>query len=428
MSEILRGLTVAGLFLAIFGLAELLKRLLNPPPEFTRKFVHFAGGLVVAAFPWLLTSAWTVLALSLSMGSILWLSRRLGLLSSVHGVERRSEGGLYYPLAVFLLFWLSHDRPVFYLISALALVLSDTLAALVGTVYGRHPYRVEGDTRSLEGSAVFFLATFLGAHVPLLLMTDLDRGLCVLVALQMALLATAFEAISLQGNDNLIVPLASYFFLLKLTDKTPAALGVQIAAFLICLLVCLLLAGRVRLFSLAGAVGASLVLYGAFSLGGPAWALAPSSVLLGYFLLRQWFQASPDEHQVLAVFWVSVVPTLLLLANNWLTTTGTPGDPLFYPFVGTVAAQFAILIDLERRELFLATLVGLLTVVPLSVWLHPASGFAWTALLPAVAGPSLYHLWTVQRGLPEGVAMVRRQALATLGPALLAAVIQTSAL
>lgn len=424
MSEVLRGLMVACLFLAIFGLAELLKRWLNPPAEFTRKFVHFAGGLVVAAFPWLLTSPWTVLALSLSMGALLWASRRLGLLASVHGVKRRSEGGLYYPAAVFLLFWLSHDRPVFYLISALALVLSDTLAALVGTVYGRHSYRVEGDTRSLEGSAVFFLATFLGAHLPLLLMTDLDRGLCVLVALQMALLATAFEAISLQGNDNLIVPLASYFFLVKLTDKTVAALAVQVTAFLVCLAVCLLLAWRARLFSLAGAIGASLVLYGAFSLGGPAWALAPSSVLLGYFLLRREFATRPDEHQVLAVFWVSVVPTLVLLANNYLTIQGRAGDPLFYPFVGTVAGQFAILIYLERRALVLATLLGWLTVVPLSLWLHPAAGAPASALLPALLGPLIYHLWTSRLGLPEGLPMVRRQALATLGPALLAAGLQ----
>ncbi len=421
MNEVLRGVMVACLFLAIFGLAELIKRIFHPPPEFTRKFVHFGGGLVVAAFPWLLTSPWTVLALSLSMGGILWLSRRLGLLSSVHGVKRRSEGGLYYPLAVFLLFWLAHDQKAFYLISALALVLSDTLAALVGTVYGRHSYRVESDTRSLEGSAVFFLATFLGAHLPLLLMTDLDRLRCVLIALLMALLATAFEAISLQGNDNLIVPLASYFFLVKLSTKTAPYLAVQLAALLVCLGVCLLLAWRVRLFSLAGAVGASLVLYGAYSLGGPAWALAPSSVLVGYFLLRQWFQTRPDEHQVLAVFWVSVVPTLLLLANNWLTVTGRPGDPLYYPFVGTVAAQFAILIYLERRQWGAATVLGGLTVLPLSLVLHRADGSMLTCLLPALFAPRLYHWMTVRYGLPEGVAMVRRQALATCGPALLAA-------
>lgn len=418
MSEVLRGLTVAALFLAIFGLAELIKRLFHPRPEFTRKFVHFAGGLVVAAFPWLLTSPWTVLALSMSMGGILWLSRKLGLLSSVHGVKRRSEGGLYYPLAVFLLFWLSHEQKVFYLISALALVLSDTLAALVGTVYGRHSYAVETDTRSLEGSAVFFLATFLGAHLPLLLMTDLDRSLCVMIALLMALLATAFEAISLQGNDNLIVPLASYFFLVKLTSKTLPYLAIQLAALLVCLGVCLLLAWRARLFSLAGAVGASLVLYGAFSLGGPAWAVAPTAVLAGYFLLRRWFHAPPDQHQVLAVFYVSLVPTVLLLVNNFLAA----GDPLFYPFVGTVAAQFGILIYLEREQPLLASMLGFLAVVPASVWLHPAgAGPAWVTLIPAFLGPLIYHALRLRYGPAEGLQLVRRQALATVLPALLAA-------
>lgn len=423
MSELLRGLAVAALFLAIFGLAELLRRLFHPRPEFTRKFVHFAGGLVVAAFPWLLTSPWTVLALSLSMGGILWLSRRLGLLSSVHGVQRRSEGGLYYPLAVFLLFWLSQDQPVFYLVSALALVLSDTLAALVGTVYGRHSYAVEQDTRSLEGSAVFFLATYMTTQLPLLIMTDLDRGLCCLVALLAALLLTAFEAISLQGNDNLIVPLASYFFLVKMTDKTVGHLAGQVAAFLACLAICLLLAWRVRLFSLAGAVAASLVLYGAFSLGGPTWAVAPFTVLLGYYWLRSAFQAAPDQHQVLAVFYVSLVPTLLLLANNALTTRGVPGDPLYYPFVGTVAAQFALLISLELDRPGLSGLLAALAIVPAAVVLHgDAAGWPAVALLPVLTAPWLFRLLHGPTG--QGVELVRRQALATLAPALLAAALQ----
>ncbi|MCE7869488.1 hypothetical protein DYH09_03815 [bacterium CPR1] len=426
MTEAVRALGVAGMFLAIFALAELIKRVFHPPAELTRKFVHFAGGLVVAAFPWLLRSPWTVLALSCAFGGILWLSRRLGLLSSVHGVARRSQGGLYYPLAVFLLFWLSADQPAFYLVSAIALVLSDTLAALVGTAYGRHPYAVEQDTRSLEGSAVFFLTTFLGVHLPLLLMTDLDRRLIVLVALIMALLLTAFEAISLEGNDNLIVPLASYFMLVKATDKTVAHLTVQLAALLGCLAVTLLMAWKLRTFSLAGAVGASLVLFGSFSLGGPLWAVPPLAALVAYLLLRRRF---PDRHQILAVFYVCLVPTLVLLGNNALTTgLRWPGDPLFFPFVGAVAAQLAILISLEMPEKpAQATLLGALAVLPLSLFLHPeASGAAWTCLPAVLLAPLIYHGLRRRYGLPEGYPMVRRQALATLLPTAAAAALQLS--
>ncbi len=214
--------------------------------------------------------------------------------------------------------------------------------------------------------------------------------------------------------------------LVKLTDKSVAHLTVQLAALLGCLSVTLLLAWKLRTFSLAGAVGASLVLFGSFSLGGPLWAVPPFAALVAYLLLRRRF---PDRHQVLAVFYVCLVPTLMLLGNNALTTgLKWPGDPLFFPFVGAVAAQLAILIYLEMPEKpFQATLLGALAVLPLSLWLHPeASGAAWTCLPAVLLAPLIYHGLRRRYGLPEGYPMVRRQALATLLPTAVAAALQLS--
>jgi dolichol kinase len=51
-------------------------------------------------------------------------------------------------VAVLLVYLVGHQQPVFYLVAILALVVSDTLAALLGSSYGRQMYQVEGDRRS----------------------------------------------------------------------------------------------------------------------------------------------------------------------------------------------------------------------------------------------------------------------------------------
>lgn len=228
--EITRAAMAAAAFLALFAAAEAWRALKNPPVEWTRKLVHFGGGIVAAAFPWLFASHWTVLVLGAAFFAILWGTGKLGWLQSVHGVARRSEGGLYFPVAVYVLFVVGADRPVFYLISTLVLVVSDAVAAVFGAAYGRVGYAVERERRTVEGSTVFFLSTFLIVHLPLLLMAGVDPRLSVLVGVQLALIVTLMEGISIRGNDNLIVPLATFFLVVKLTAQQPEFLAYQLGA------------------------------------------------------------------------------------------------------------------------------------------------------------------------------------------------------
>ena len=351
LGELIRAAGVGAAFLAVFGAAELWKRWGNPPVEWTRKAVHVGGGVIVMLFPWIFRSHWSVLALGAAFGLIIGVTRRFGWLGSVHGVERTSEGGLWYPLAVYLLFLIGSHRPVFYLISVLALVLSDALAALVGTTYGRTTYRVEGDRRSVEGSVVFLFVTFVGVHLPLLLLTDTPRAASVLIAVQIALLVTLLEAISLRGNDNLVVPLATYFFLVKMTSRSAEWMAVQLASQLAIFGSLIVLVWRRRLLSASGTAAASLFFYGAWSLGGPEWVVAPAAAL-GVFAWiykrRPPVSAEPDaRYQVLAVFYTTVVAVCLFALNNAVETTQwLPAlrnqDPFYPLYLGAVAAHLAM--------------------------------------------------------------------------------------
>jgi len=345
--EIARLALVGAAFFTILAAAELWQRRWAPPAEWTRKFVHFAGGVVVAVFPWAFSTHWTVLLLGATMFATFMAARRAGLLSSVTAVERRSAGELWYPVGVYVLFVIARHQPVFWLIALSSLVVSDTAAALFGARYGRITYFASTDRKSLEGSAAFFVTTWLGVHLTLLLLTDIGRGASVLIGLQLALIVTSFEGISLRGNDNLVVPLATYYLLVKMTPRPPGWIALQLAAELAILAIALLVAWRTRVLSASGAIAAHLVIYAAYALGGPAWSVAPALALAGFVALDVRSGREAGGYQVQAVFWVSIVGVTLLFLDNTFSTLLEarpfgPGHPLVVPYVGALAAAAAI--------------------------------------------------------------------------------------
>ncbi|HEX6912683.1 MAG TPA: hypothetical protein VF142_19910, partial [Longimicrobium sp.] len=286
--EAARAGLVTAFLLLLFAACEAWRHWGHPPAEWTRKLAHVGAGVATAAFPWMIAWHWTVLLLAAGFALIIFGTRKVGWLQSIHGVERRSEGGIYYPIAIYLLFLMAGDRPVFYLVSLLVLMVSDSLAALLGSEYGRNIYTVETDRRSLEGSAVFLLTTFLAVHLPLLLATDTSRWAAVLIATQIALTVTIFEGISPGGSDNLVVPMATYFLLSIMTPRPAVFIARQLAAQLVITLLVALLAWRFRFVALSSAMGLALVVYGAYALAGAEWTIAPGLAVLcfaGFYLV-----------------------------------------------------------------------------------------------------------------------------------------------
>lgn len=351
-------------FGALFAAAELWRRHGSPPVEWTRKLVHLGGGMVSAAFPWLFSTQWTVLAIALGAVGAFALGRRHELLRSVTAVERRSRGEVWFPIGVYLLFVVArHDR-VFWLIALSALVFADSAAALIGRSYGRVGFLVGEDRKSLEGSLVFMLVTFLAVHVALLLGTPIDRAASVLVAAQIALLVASFEAISMRGNDNLVVPLGTYYLLVKMASKPAGGIALQLAAQVALLAVTALVAWRTKFLTLSGAIAAHLVLYAAWSLGNPEWTFAPLGAMAGYLALDRRYGGAhgvpQGGHQVRAIYYTSIVGMLMLFADNSFATLlpvheslrfGHPFQPLF---VGAFASPLAIV----AWELFETVPVG----------------------------------------------------------------------
>lgn len=298
-------------------------------------------------------SPWVVLALALPLCALFVAGSRFGFLKSLHGVARRSRGAEYYPLSVFLTFLMTPGRPWLYLSAVLVLAVGDAFAALIGSRYGVVRYEVEDDQKSLEGSLVFLVIAFLAIHIPTLLLTDLPRPVCVLAALLVAALVTGFEAISLEGADNVFVPFAVVVILGKITTKPLSEVVYQNLSLLAICLVIGFAAWRFRSFNVGGAITFILFAYGTWSLGSWVWTLPVLVGFVGY--LAAWKRFAPPGHgsglKVRTVARALLPPFAMLVLANSLARDAT----FFGPYLAASAAVLAFSLDtgvfrLEHRR------------------------------------------------------------------------------
>lgn len=330
-----------------------------------------------------------VLALALPLTALFVAGAKLGFLKSLHGVGRRSRGAEYYPLAVFLVFVLTPGRPWLYLSAVLVLAVADAFAALIGSRYGVIRYEVEDDTKSLEGSLVFLVIAFLAIHLPTLLLTDLPRPVTVLAALLVAALVTGFEAISLEGADNLFVPLAVVVILGKITTKPLAEVVFQNLSLLAICLGVGYVAWRSRSLNVGGTIAFILFAYGAWSLGSWQWALPAFAGFLFYVLA--WAAFAPPRHvsgvKVRTVARALLPPFAMLALANGLQR---PAD-FFGPYLAASAAVLAFALDTGVLRLDRYRARGW---VPAALWLGVLA-VAVLALPP----------WLIQKGVPFGALL-----------------------
>ena len=198
---------------AAIGVAEGLRKWRSYPAEFTRKFIHIAVGMWAYGTVLLFENrAWAIIP-PLSFVLINGFSYRQGTFKAMETSEKENLGTIYFPLSFAALIWLFWDRPHLLVAGLMPMTWGDALAAVLGRRWGKHHYTILGSTRSLEGSAVMFLASWAATLVTLLLLSSIGPLTAVWVAAVTALCAAAIEAVSPWGIDNLTVPAISALIL-----------------------------------------------------------------------------------------------------------------------------------------------------------------------------------------------------------------------
>lgn len=203
------GLIVGWLGL-VGGLAEGLGRTTSISPEITRKIVHIGAGHVILFAWWLKTPTWMGLAASVGASAIALASYQLPILPGINSVGRDSLGTFFYALSIGLLtawFW-PQGLFQYAALGILVMTWGDGLAALIGQRYGRHIYKLWDTQKSWEGTLTMFLASL---AVCLAILGSMEGWTVqtATVSLTVALVASALEAFSKFGVDNLTVPMGS---------------------------------------------------------------------------------------------------------------------------------------------------------------------------------------------------------------------------
>ncbi len=338
MTDLICGSIISLIFLLIFLIAEICyKKGLNV--EITRKFVHFAGAFVTIFFPFIFKTHWTVLILAILFCGVMLITKKIGALQSVHAVERKSDGAIYHPIAIYICFLYSQflNQPWFYIISILILGVSDAFAALVGKNYGMNEYIVEvGSKKTIEGSFTFFLTSFLITHLILLLTTTIGKVESVLVALLIAIIITIFESVSLKGADNLFIPIGTMFILSKNIQPTIEGITFQLAVLIAFLISYLVIMFPYKRIGFSGVVLLGLINYIIWTLLGNICAViliifsllcAKTDIILNYDC------AEADAYRVRPIFYILAVPIACAFLGNFI------GVKIIYPFITSIICE-----------------------------------------------------------------------------------------
>ena len=207
-------LSLVGLVLAVAALIVFVGQGLfvagNVRVEYSRKLIHIGLSMWVAWWLFLMPVNVIIVA-SMLLASGVFITKRFGLLKSIHGVRRSTHGEVTYALgitATAILF----PHPAVYALAILNLGFADGMAAVMGIRFGGKRYGLWGRAESgktLVGSFTAFSFTALSGLMFWLLAPTLSASWLIIGAhvLLVAYLVSSLEFVSRSGFDNIILPL-----------------------------------------------------------------------------------------------------------------------------------------------------------------------------------------------------------------------------
>lgn len=288
-----------GLLALFILLSELLSGRLGLSPVIARKAVHLGTGVVLFFVPFLFHSNFYPVLLALFFLLLNSLNLSFGWFRSLlSGPEAegedaqavRSYGSVLLPAAFLLGAILLWDGHRWILQTAiLAATVGDSLAALVGTAFGKHPIPdLTRNRKSVEGTLTMLVSSFSLISLSLLFFQPSFTGglqgaplpTLLLLALLLALVGTAVEALLSHGLDNLFIPLSTAYALYLLDANRAATPEGLLAGGLFALLLALF-SVKVRFLNNSGATATFLLGTTIFGIGGMLWTVP----LLTFYLL-----------------------------------------------------------------------------------------------------------------------------------------------
>jgi len=305
---------------------------------------------MVTLCPFIFSSNLQPMALALVFILINATAVKSNALKSIHAINRKTYGTVYFPLAFLLLVAFWWEKPITLVLSMMVLTFSDTFASYMG----KHKknilkYRLWYDEKSFQGSAAMFLSAamiiYTGTdfflwlfHASFFIPLDVLVGCAVFTGG----IATIGEAISREGSDNLSIPLVtavSYdLYLIEYTHgRLPLLVIWTLGSGLI-----FYLAYKYRSLTVDGAVTAMIMGIFIFGAGGWPW-IAPmvvffilSSILSKIGKKSQGTHQKGSNRDWAQVMANGVVPMIICLINFYY-----PFNHAYIFYLGAIAAATA---------------------------------------------------------------------------------------
>lgn len=190
--------------LGVLTLSELIRKYVGLHNEYSRKTYHVVHALLFGISPFFISYE-IIIGLELLLLIEMIAARRLKLFRWLYEVGRVTWGDMFTVAGVVLIAAQQPNKWVF-LAAMLHLGLADTMAALVGRRYGKSTqYKVFGQTKSLMGSAAFYVTSLLITFI-VISFTPLGDMSVPLLILLLPPLVTLAENVSFFGSDNFVIP------------------------------------------------------------------------------------------------------------------------------------------------------------------------------------------------------------------------------
>ncbi len=205
------GILISILFVFfIIGLSSLLTKFNMLSNEGSRKFIHVGvSNWWIIAMIFFNSNIYAAIVPALFV-IINYISYKKQVFKAMERDGSKNDlGTVYFALSLLILALITFKNSEFSYIGALGILTmgyGDGFAAIVGIKYGKHKFKVLGNSKSLEGSVTMFLFSFMVSLSVLYIFNPIN---IILFSLILALISTILEAFSPYGLDNLTVPLGT---------------------------------------------------------------------------------------------------------------------------------------------------------------------------------------------------------------------------
>lgn len=201
-------------FAYIFFIITISKKVEKFGKEASRKFIH-----IMLGFWWIIAMIffnnviWAAVMPTIFI-VINYLSYKDKLIKVMEREEEEGLGTVYYVASLLILVIISFgvfNKPILSLIPVLVMAIGDGLAAVIGKKVKSPTYKIGDSQKSLIGSSVMFIISFLLISIYLF---QIGISLWLFKSLVMSIIITLIEAISIKGTDNITVPIITQIMII----------------------------------------------------------------------------------------------------------------------------------------------------------------------------------------------------------------------